>query len=88
MRAVVTVTGVDRRGVIAAVSGFLAEKNVNIEEVSQNILGGRFAMMMVVDISEAEELTALAEEAAALGERIGMSIRIQHAGLFDAMHNV
>ena len=88
MRAVVTVTGIDRRGVIAAVSGFLAEKNVNIEEVSQTILGGRFAMIMVVDISEAEELTVLAGEAAALGERIGMNIRLQHADLFDAMHTV
>lgn len=89
MRAVVTVTGVDRKGVVAAVSGFLAEKDVNIEEITQTILGGRFAMIMVVEIPEAgAELTALAAEAAALGERIGMNIRLQHADIFDAMHTV
>ena len=39
MRAVVTVTGTDRRGIIAKISAFLAERNVNIEDISQTILG-------------------------------------------------
>ena len=43
MRAVVTVTGSDRRGIIAKVSGFLFERNVNIEDISQTILGDQFA---------------------------------------------
>mgnify|MGYP005785244959 CR=1 FL=1 len=51
MRAVVTVTGSDRRGIIAKVSGFLFERNVNIEDISQTILGDQFAMIMMVDIS-------------------------------------
>ncbi len=89
MRAVVTVTGIDRRGVVAAVSSFLAEKRVNIEEITQTILGGRFAMMMVVDTSEIqEEFSLLAVEAAALGDRIEMNIRLQHADIFEAMHTV
>ncbi len=89
MRAVVTVAGTDRKGVIAEVSAFLAAKNVNILDVSQTILGGRFAMVMIVDISEASEtLALLAEHASALGKEIGMDIRLQHADLFDAMHTV
>lgn len=89
MRAVVTVTGTDRRGVIANVSGFLFERNINIEDVSQTILGEQFAMIMIVDTSESkEEFASLAEAAAALGEKIGMNIRLQHADIFDAMHNI
>ena len=89
MRAVVTVSGIDRRGVVAEVSTFLAEKNVNIEDMSQTILGGRFAMVMLVDTSACgEELASLSEQAKALGLRIGMDIRLQHADLFDAMHTV
>ncbi len=89
MRAVVTVTGTDRRGVIAKVSGFLFEKNVNIEDVSQTILGEQFAMIMMVDGSESEvEFSALADGLEQLGKQIGMTIRLQHADIFDAMHTV
>ena len=38
MKAVVTVTGKDKKGIIAKVSAFLAEKGVNIEDISQTIL--------------------------------------------------
>ncbi len=89
MRAVVTVTGSDRRGIIAKVSGFLFERNVNIEDISQTILGDQFAMIMMVDTSESKvEFAALAKELADMGTKIGMSVRLQHADIFDAMHNV
>ncbi len=89
MRAVVTVTGKDKKGVIAKVSAFLAEKGVNIEDVSQTILNEYFAMIMIVDTSEAkEELSVLAKECAEMGEKIGMSIYLQHEDIFNAMHSV
>ena len=63
MRAVVTVTGSDRRGIIAKVSNFLFERNVNIEDISQTVLGEQFAMIMMVDMSESSrDFAALAEE--------------------------
>ena len=89
MRAVVTVTGSDRRGIIAKVSGFLFERNVNIEDISQTILGDQFAMIMMVDTSESKVAFAeLAAQLAGMGEKIGMTVRLQHADIFDAMHNV
>lgn len=89
MRAVVTVTGKDNKGIIAKVSGFLAEKGANVEEVGQTILGDNFAMVMLVDISDTkEELSVLARECGELGEKIGMSIRLQHEEIFNAMHTV
>ena len=89
MRAVVTVTGKDTKGIIAKVSSFLAEKGVNIEDISQTILGEYFAMIMIVDMSEAKMgLAELAAECTELGKQIGMSIYMQHEDIFNAMHNV
>ncbi len=89
MRAVVTVTGKDKKGVIAKVSAFLADKGVNIEDVSQTILNEYFAMIMIVDMSEAkQELSVLAKECAQMGEKIGMSVYLQHEDIFNAMHSV
>ena len=89
MRAVVTVTGKDKKGIIATVSAFLAEKGVNIEDISQTILDEYFAMIMIVDISGAKcELACLAAECAEMGKQIGMSIYIQHEDIFNAMHSI
>ncbi len=89
MKAVVTVTGKDKKGIIAKVSAFLAERGVNIEDISQTILSEYFAMIMIVDMSEAkEELSVLAKECAEMGKQIGMSIYLQHEDVFNAMHSV
>ena len=89
MRAVVTVTGKDNKGIIAKVSGFLAEKKVNIEDISQTILQDFFAMIMLVDLSAAtDSISELAKECAELGKEIGMSIYLQHEDIFNAMHSI
>ena len=89
MRAVVTVTGKDNKGIIAKVSTFLSEKGANIEDISQTILNEYFAMIMIVDMSEAKaELSVIAQECAELGKKIGMSIYLQHEDIFNAMHSI
>ncbi len=89
MKAVVTVTGKDRTGIIAKVSTFLFEKGANVEDISQTIMGEYFAMIMIVDLSNTQtELASLAEECKELGKQIGMSIYLQHEDIFNAMHNV
>ncbi|MDE7329631.1 MAG: ACT domain-containing protein [Clostridia bacterium] len=89
MRAVLTVVGKDKTGIIAKVSTFLAERNVNVLDISQTILQEYFAMIMLVDISAAKvTLAGLAEECSALGDSIGMSIHVQHEEIFNAMHSV
>lgn len=89
MHAVVTVTGKDKKGIIARISNFLAERNANIEDISQTILGEYFAMIMLVDISGIrEELSVLAAECAEMGKSIGMSVHLQHEDIFNAMHTV
>ena len=89
MKAVVTVTGKDKTGIIAKVSAFLAQQGVNIEDISQTIMGEYFAMIMIVDMSEAKaELAVLAQECSEMGKKIGMAIYMQHEDIFNAMHNV
>ena len=89
MKAVVTVIGTDRKGIIAKVSAFLNEREVNILDISQTILSDRFAMLMLVDTADCkEDLATLASEAEEMGKRIGMSVRIQHEDIFNTMHRV
>ncbi|MDE6505143.1 MAG: ACT domain-containing protein [Clostridia bacterium] len=89
MRAVLTVVGKDKTGIISTISTFLAERNVNILDISQTILQDYFAMIMLVDVSRsAIELARLSEECTKLGDKIGMSIHVQHEEIFNAMHNV
>ena len=89
MRAVVTVTGKDNKGIIAKVSAFLAEKGVNIEDISQTIMSEYFAMIMIVDLTEAKQgLAELAAECTEMGKKIGMAIYMQHEDIFNAMHSI
>ena len=89
MNAIVTVLGKDKVGIIAAVCIKLAEMNVNVLDISQTILDGKFTMVMAVDAANAnvgfEELAAQLRE---LGEGMELSIRIQREEIFDAMHRI
>lgn len=89
MKAVVTVVGQDRTGIIAGVSGYLAEKNINILDISQTIMQNIFTMIMLVD-TVASDITAsqLSKDLKALGENLGTEINVQHEGLFSAMHRI
>lgn len=89
MNAIVTVIGKDKVGIIAAVCIKLAEMNVNVLDISQTILDGKFTMVMAVDAANAnvgfEELAAQLRE---LGEGMELSIRIQREEIFDVMHRI
>lgn len=89
MRAVVTVIGTDRTGIIYNVSKILAENNVNIEDISQTVMQDFFTMIMLVDLEKMTvDFNVLKTSLEAIGETIGMSIRIQHEDLFNAMHTI
>ena len=89
MRAVVTVVGKDKTGIISKVSTFLAERQVNILDISQTILEDYFAMIMLVDMTNStKKLADLAEECKVMGEKIGMSVHLQHEDIFNAMHSI
>ena len=89
MRAVVTVTGKDKQGIIAKVCAYLSEKGANIEDISQTIMNEYFAMIMLVDLSGSkQDLAALAMECTEFGKQIGMAVYMQHEDIFNAMHTI
>jgi ACT domain-containing protein len=89
MNAIVTVVGTDKVGIIARVSAFLAERNINIEDISQTILSGNFVMMMMVDLSTGTQtLDTVKAELSALGTTMGVSISVMHEQVFSAMHRI
>jgi len=89
MRAVVTVIGKDKVGIIAAVSKVLAENYANILDISQTILQEYFTMIMLVDVSQIKvSFSELQQKLNDLGEEMGLSIRIQHEDIFNSMHRI
>jgi ACT domain-containing protein len=89
MKAIVTVLGLDKPGIIAKVSGALAQHDVNIEDISQTIMQGNFTMIMQCDLERAKiALQQLKVELTKLGQEIGVSIHVQHEDIFNAMHKI
>ena len=89
MKAIVTVVGKDRVGIIAAICVELAKYNVNVLDISQTIMQGFFTMMMAVDVSAAAlPLAELAKRFDELGKEMGLSIRLQREDIFEAMHRI
>ena len=89
MKLVVTVVGKDRVGIIAAVTKILADNNVNILSINQNILDGFFNMILLAESSESKiQLVDLQKALKEQGEEIGVEIKTQHQDIFDVMHKV
>lgn len=89
MRAIVTVIGKDKPGIIAKVSTALAQRKVNIEDISQTLMQGNFTMLMLCDLQNASvTLKELKANLLELGESVGVSIHVQHEDIFNAMHKI
>ena len=89
MKAIVTVIGKDRVGIIAGVSALLAEHGINVLDISQTILQEYFTMIMLVDISgNTVSFAELAKKLDEEGEARSLSIRIQREDIFEAMHRI
>ena len=89
MRAIVTVVGKDRVGIIAGVCIKLAEYNVNVLDISQTVMQGYFTMMMAVDVSGCTlPLAELCQAMEQAGNEMGLSIKVQREDIFEAMHRI
>lgn len=89
MNAIVTVVGSDRVGIIARVSAYLAERNINILDINQTVLSGNFVMMMVVDLSSSSKaMEDVKKELAEMGESFNVSISMMHEKVFSTMHRI
>ena len=89
MKAIITVTGKDKTGIIAGVSAALSAAGVNILDISQTVLQDYFAMIMLVDLQDSTaSFSELSEKLDETGKTICMDIRIMREEIFDAMHRL
>lgn len=89
MKGIITVIGKDQVGIIAKICTYLSENGINILDISQTIVQGYFNMMMIADFTHADKrFEDSAAELEALGERIGVKIKLQHEDIFSSMHRI
>ena len=89
MRAVITVIGYDRVGLIAGISAVLAESNVNILDISQTTMQDLFTMMMLVDLDGLNiDFSELKDRLENKGKELGADVRIQREEIFKSMHRI
>ncbi|MBP5450650.1 MAG: ACT domain-containing protein [Treponema sp.] len=89
MKAIITVVGSDKVGIIARVSAFLANHSINIDDITQTILSGNFVMMMMADMSNSdisvdEARKLLTEE----GNSMGVEVNLMAERVFTEMHRI
>ena len=87
-RAIITVLGSDRPGIVASVTGALAERQVNILDISQTILQGIFTMTMLVELGESVEFSELKGKLDDLSESLGVQITLQREDVFRYMYRL
>lgn len=89
MRAIVTVIGEDRVGIIASVCSALSQQDVNVLDITQTVLADYFTMIMLVDTGTCKlpfaDLASLLEE---FGKERALSIHMQREDIFQAMHRI
>jgi ACT domain-containing protein len=88
-RAVLTVVGIDRIGIIADVSGQLTVLRLNVEDIRQTLLNEFFTMIMIVNLSETSKtLLELQTHLQEFGKQHDLQINIQNEELFRSMHRI
>ncbi|MBR3364765.1 MAG: ACT domain-containing protein [Solobacterium sp.] len=89
MRAVISVVGKDRPGILAFVATKCAERNINIVDVTQKVLQDLFTMIMIVDLPEdLENMHQVAGDFEVMGDEQGLKIHVMHEDIFKAMHTI
>jgi len=85
----ITVIGQDRKGIVARISDYLFKNDINIEDISQKIIGTYFVMMMLVDMgSSTKAINEVRTRLEEIGKDLGVQIQIQHENIFKMMHRV
>lgn len=89
MRAILTVIGQDKVGIISGISQKLQELNINILDVNQTIMQGYFTMIMMLDVCNTNEnFEIIKNELNQVGINLGVEIKIQREEIFNSMHTL
>ena len=89
MKAIVTVVGKDKKGIIAKVSNVLFENDINIVDISQTIMQDMFTMIMMVEFDGSNVAVHDIEDGLSfVAEEMGLSIHVQREEIFSSMHRI
>lgn len=89
MKAILTVIGKDKVGIISGVSTELQKQNINILDVTQTIMQGYFTMIMMLDLAGCnKEFEDVRNSLIAKGQELGVEVKIQREEIFNSMHSV
>ncbi|MGX7195118.1 ACT domain-containing protein [Enterococcus olivae] len=88
MRAILTVIGKDKVGIIAGVSQKLSELEINIVDVTQTIMQEYFTMMMMLEMEKQTDFDYTRQELTKIGDKLGVKISVQNEEIFEAMHKL
>jgi ACT domain-containing protein len=88
MNAVITVIGADKVGILASISTVCANSSVNIEEVTQTILRGMFAMIMLVTLPEDLTIESLSQKLGEAGKKLELNVTVTRQEIYDVTHKV
>ena len=86
---IVTVSGVDKVGIVAKVTTVLAEYQINIEDIKQTLMQGHFVMFMLCDTSESKyNFKEIKNTLIETGNKLEVEIWVQKKGIFEKMHTI
>ena len=89
MKAIITVIGKDKVGILAMIANECAQANINVLDVSQTIVDGFFTLTMSVDLEGmSSSLSSFSDYMDQLGKEKGLVIRVMHQDIFDSMHKI
>lgn len=89
MKAILTIIGMDRTGIVYKTSELLYKLNINILDISQTIMDDKFVAMYNVDLDSSDySFDQVVEEFNKLSDEIGVDIKLQNESLFDKMHRI
>jgi len=88
-RIILTSFGINASGVVASITGTLADANCDIQDISQKIMGEYYTMILLFDISNSEkDLSSIQSEMNILAEKMNIKIYLQHEDIFNKMHRI
>ena len=87
-KAIVSVIGKDKKGIIAGVTDILFKMDINVADITQTIMQDYFTMIMLVEIDEDADFSVIKDALAKKGEELGVTVSIQHEDIFNAMHRI
>lgn len=88
-KIIVTLSGSDKIGIVAALTAALAKYEVNIEDIKQTIMQDYFVMFLLADIEKSKySFKEIKDGLMEVANELKMELWVQKKQIFDKMHTI